>query len=94
MDFVIVSIIDRIVFLSIASTVAKNLDTLDKLSNNKNLSPLPAEKIFHRQNRKSNKNSPLNSALILQNLTAINAFNAKRCGRFAVKKVFFTAFHR
>ena len=33
--------------------------------------------------------SPLNSTQIFQKITAFTAFNAKRCGRFAVKKVFF-----
>ena len=35
------------------------------------------------------KISPQNSTLFLQKFTAFSAFNAKRCGRFAVKKVFF-----
>ena len=33
--------------------------------------------------------SPQNSTLFLQKFTAFSAFNAKRCGRFAVNKVFF-----
>ena len=33
--------------------------------------------------------SPQNSTLFLQKFTAFSAFNAKRCGRFALKKVFF-----
>ena len=38
--------------------------------------------------------SPQNSTQFLQKFTAFSAFNTKRCGRFAVKKVFFTAIHR
>ena len=34
--------------------------------------------------------SPQNSTQFLQKFTAFSAFNAKRCGRFAVKKVFFS----
>ena len=33
--------------------------------------------------------SPQNSTQFLQKFTAFSVFNAKRCGRFAVKKVFF-----
>ena len=36
------------------------------------------------------KFSPQNSTQFLQKLIAFSAFNAKRCGRFAVKKVFFS----
>ena len=35
--------------------------------------------------------SPQNSTQFLQKFTAFSAFNAKRCGRFAVKKIFFSA---